>query len=111
MIEQIVRDYLKELVDVPVFIDVPANPGNSYIVLERTGGGMEEHIRNAMMAIQSYSDSKLGAATLHETVLSIMPALAEQDNISACSINSEYNFTDTSTKKYRYQAVFDIIYY
>ena len=111
MIEKIVRDYLKELVSVPVYIDVPANPADSYIVLERTGGGMEEHIRNAMVAIQSYSDSKLGAATLHETVLSVMPAIAEKDEIAACDINSEYNFTDTTTKKYRYQAVFDIIYY
>ena len=27
------------------------------------------------------------------------------------NLNSDYNFTDTETKEYRYQAVFDINYY
>ena len=36
--------------------------------------------------------------------------MAESTNIFKSSLNSDYNFTDTSTKKYRYQAVYDIYY-
>ena len=33
------------------------------------------------------------------------------DEVSKVSLNSDYNFTDAATKRYRYQAVFDIIHY
>ena len=32
------------------------------------------------------------------------------ENIFACRLNSDYDFTDTSTKQHRYKAVFDITY-
>lgn len=111
MIESIVRDYLLTALSVPVFIDVPSDPPGSYVVIERTGGGMEEHIRNAMVAIQSYGETRLQAATLHEQILAEMQDLIELNNVSACTLNAEYDFTDTSTKRYRYQCVFDIVYY
>ena len=31
--------------------------------------------------------------------------------IGAVHLNSDYNFTDTAAKRYRYQAVFDVTYY
>ena len=37
--------------------------------------------------------------------------LVELDSISGVHLNSDYNFTDTETKRYRYQAVFDINYF
>lgn len=82
-----------------------------YVVIERTGGGKSEHIRSAMIAVQSYGDSKLAAATLHEQVLAELPKIADGKTVSACDLNAEYDYTDTTTKQYRYQAVFDIIYY
>ena len=33
------------------------------------------------------------------------------NSISKIKLNSDYNFTDTETKEYRYQAVFDINHY
>ena len=111
MIEARVRDYLTAALTEPVFIDVPAEPPSSYVTVERTGGGEEEHIRSAMIALQSYGSSKFEAATLHENVMSLMKAFADRDDISASDLNSEYDYTDTVTHRYRYQAVFDIIYY
>ena len=111
MIEAIVRNYLLPSVSVPIYVDVPSEPPESYIVIERTGGGMEEHIRNAQIAVQSYAGSRFNAATLHEQVLQLMEGLIELDSVSACNVNAEYDFTDTTTKRYRYQAVFDIVYY
>ena len=33
------------------------------------------------------------------------------DDVISCKLNSDYNYTDKETKRYRYQAVFDIRYY
>lgn len=111
MIEAIIRNYLLTVLSVSVYIDVPADPPANRVVIERTGGGESEHIRSAMIAVQSYGDSKLAAATLHEQVLTELPKIADGKTVSACDLNAEYDYTDTTTKQYRYQAVFDIIYY
>lgn len=111
MIEKIIRDYLLNVLNVPVYVDVPADPGDSYVVIDRTGGGKAEHIRNATVAVQSYGDRKTTAAALHEQVLALLPAIATGEKVSACDVNAEYDYTDEQTKRYRYQAVFDIVYY
>ena len=51
------------------------------------------------------------AAELNEQVKAAMEDLADLDEVSACRLNSDYNFTDTTTKHYRYQAVFDLVFY
>ena len=111
MIEAIIRDYLLSVLSVPVYIDVPVNPPAKRVVIERTGGGKENQVRNAMVAVQSYGATKAEAAHLHEDVLSKLPGIATGDVVSACDVNAEYDYTDTTTKQYRYQAVFDITYY
>ena len=111
MIEETIRNYLIPLLDVPVYVDAPNDPPESYVTLERTGGGETEHIRSAMIAIQCYGPTQATAARLHEDVMVSMKALSELIGISACGLNAEYNYTDTSTKRYRYQSVYDIIYY
>ena len=34
----------------------------------------------------------------------------KETNVFRCELNGDYNFTDTETKRYRYQAVFDLTY-
>ena len=63
------------------------------------------------MEVQSFSTSLYGAATLNERVKAAMEKIIELDDISKCELNSDYNYTDTNRKKYRYQAVFDIVYF
>lgn len=111
MIEKILRDYLLGLVSVPVYVEVPSRPPGSYIVIERTGGSMENHIRSAMVAVQSIAPSMYAAAQLHEEVLADILGAAALDEISSVRINSEYNFPREDIKAHRYQAVFDITYY
>jgi hypothetical protein len=64
-----------------------------------------------MFAIQSISDSLLGAATLNEAVKLAMDSAASLAEVCSANLNSDYNFTDTSTKQYRYQAIYDITHY
>ena len=51
------------------------------------------------------------AAALNEEVILAMQNLIEVDDVTHVELNSNYNYTDTTTKEYRYQAVFDITHY
>ena len=111
MIEQIVRDYLEEQLGIPVRMEEEAGLPEEYIVVEKTGSGQTNHIKRATLAVQSYSSSLYQAASLHERVKEAMEKIIEMDDISKCELNSDYNYTDTARKKYRYQAVFDIVHF
>lgn len=104
IIEQRVRDYLAANTGITVVLEYPERPEASFILAARTGGG-GEFVRRATFAIQSYA-----AAELNETVKKVMSRFAAETNISACRLNSDYEFTDTSKKRYRYQAVYEIYY-
>ena len=56
-------------------------------------------------------NSRKDTAVLNEKVKEFMRAAISLDSIAKVECNSDYNFTDASTKEYRYQAVFDIKYY
>ena len=60
--------------------------------------------------MQSYGPSLFEAAELNERVKAAMDDLIQLPDIISSDLDSDYNFTDTSTKRYRYQAVYDIIY-
>ena len=108
MIEIIIKNYLAEKLSMPVVLEVPADPPKSFILLEKTGSNREERIDRA---IQSYAPSMYEAARLNERVKAAMDSAAELDAVSASRLNSDYNFTDTTTKRYRYQAVYDLVYF
>lgn len=111
MIEKIVLDYLNGALDVPVFMEVPAAPPLRFVVLEKTGSSSENHIHRATIAVQSYGESLYEAARLNASVKAAMADLVVHDSICRAALNSDYNFTDTAQKRYRYQAVFDITHY
>ena len=112
MIEEILHNYLGDSLSVPVYLEVPKDYPSRYYVIERTGGAQVNHIKSATVAIKSYGESMYDAALMNEELKEVMletiPAYGE---IASVRLNSDYNFTDTTTKQYRYQAVFDIKYY
>lgn len=111
MIEKIILDYLSAVMTVPVKMEAPENPPAEFCVIEKTGSDVSNHIKRATVAVQSYAASLYQAAELNEEVKAAMENLSALPEISKVSLNSDYNFTDTQTKKYRYQAVFDIYHF
>lgn len=109
MIELIVLDYLKNALDVPVVMEEPAD-AEEFVLISKTGSGEENFIKNATFAVQSWAKSLYDAAVLNEKVIEAMAEIIELNEISKSSLNSDYEFTDTTTKHYRYQAVFDLVY-
>lgn len=112
MIEKTILDFLSEkLSPVIVYTERPVDPEETYVILEKTGSGKDNHICSAMIALQSYAGSLLAAAELNEKVKTAMDDLISLDEICKVKLNTDYNYTDTETKQYRYQAVYDIYHY
>lgn len=111
MIEKIVLDYLNSTLRVKAYMEEDDDMPQEYVLVEKTGRGNENHIFDAMIVVQSFSDTMYHAAVLNEEVKSAMGNIIALDAITRCDLNTDYNYTDTSRKKYRYQSVFDITHY
>ena len=110
MIEKIILDYLNNMLSVPAYMENPANPPEKYVLLEKTGSSSENYIKSATFALQSYAGSLFDAAALNEDVKSAMDNIIVLNDVMSSELNSDYNFTNTTKKKYRYQAVYDLFY-
>lgn len=111
MIEKILYNYLKDILEVPVYPEEPEKPPKRYVRFEKTGAASEDHIRRSVIAVQSYGSSLLDTAEISHTVVTVMEQFAELPEICGCWLNTESNFTDTATNRHRYQAVFEITHY
>lgn len=111
MIETTLVKYLNDSLNVEAFAEYPVSAPERFVLLEKTGSSLKHTIANATIAIQSYADSLIDAMKLNEEVKTAMENLRDLDSIIRCELNTDYNFTDTQTRKYRYQAVYDITYY
>lgn len=111
MIELVIKQFLDNHLSVPSFLERPKKLPESYVLFEKTGSSKSNHLQAAIFAFQSYAPSMYEAAVLNEEVKKTVEEMIELDEISKIKLNSDYNFTDTTTKEYRYQAVFDINHY
>lgn len=111
MIEEIVLNYLSSSLPVPVYLEVPENQPETFVVAEKTGSSRGNRVNHAVFAVQSYAPTLYQAATLNEQVKGVMDALTSLPQLGSSKLNSDYNFTDTTTKTYRYQAVYDLTHY
>lgn len=111
LIEKVVLDYLDEELDVPAYMEKPADPPESYVIVIKTGSGVTDFIYRATMVIQSVAPTLYEAALLNEAVKRAMDSIITLDEITHSSLNSDYEFTNTATKERRYQAVYDLVHY
>lgn len=111
MIEVTILNYLKTKLSVPVRLEKPEPQPPEYLLFEKIGSSRVNMLSSSTFAFQSYSGSMYGASSLNEKVKQAVDSLIELDDIASVNLNSDYNFTDTTTKKYRYQAVYDIKHY
>lgn len=111
MIEEIILNHLTGA-GFAAYMEIPEGGATPpFVVIQRTGGGVENQIRRATVAIQSYGATLYDAAALNEQTVAAMERLTELPQVGACDLSSDYNYTDTTKREYRYQAVFDVVYY
>lgn len=111
MIEILVKEKLEELLNVPVFLEQPINKPNKYVLVERKGMGEENHLGGSLFIFQSYAETMYESALLNKALISRFKSLISLDEMVNISLNTDYIFTDVTSKKYRYQAVFDVKHY
>lgn len=111
MIEITVRDHLAGKCQVEVHMEVPANPPQRFVVLRKGDSSRENYLDKAIFVADSYAESLLEAAKLNEQVKTIMDDLIELNEICCVRRSGDYPNPDTASKRYRYQAVFDITHY
>lgn len=114
MIETVILDYLNSVQDLgaPVYMEVPKDPPAQFYLIDKTGSSLTNHIYRSTFAIQSYAPSLYEAAEANEVIKDLMlDGLLDEAEIVSVSLNSDYDYSDTQTMRYRYQAVFDIVHY
>ena len=115
MIENTIKDFLESKLTVPVLMEMPKSPASQLVIIEKAGGGQTNHIDSSIITIQSYGPSMEKAAELNDEVkhwmLDGMEGLITEGTITSVNLNGDYNYTDTTSKKYRYQAVYEIVHY
>ena len=110
IIEKLICDYLSNKLNITALPEKPNRPYDNKVFVERAGG-TGSFLKETTIAIQSYGETKYNAATLNDLVIATMLDIVELGEVTEISLNSNYDFTDTDTKEYRYQAVFDIVHY
>jgi len=110
MIEKIIYDYLNDQ-GFSAYMQKPENPPSEYVLIEKTGSSRTNYINTATIALQSYAGSLYSASLLNESVKAAMDNIIVLDDICDSQLDSDYNFTDTTTKQHRYQAVYDVTHY
>ena len=111
MIEIVIKQFLDGHLSVPAFLERPKKLPERYVLFEKTGSGENNYLPSSTFAFQSYGPSMYEAAVLNDEVKEVVKSMIVLDEMSTIKLNSDYNFTDTTTKEYRYQAVFDINHY
>ena len=109
MIEILVKNYLEKKLDVKVVLQNIND--DSFVLIQKVGSKKKNHLKSVNFAFQSYGKTMYEASLLNENLKEAVESMIELDEIFKVSLNSDYNFTDTQTKRYRYQAIFEIKYY
>ncbi len=112
MIEKTVINYLRErLPGESITAEVPKGMPDRFITVEKTGSQqINIGMFQSTIAVQSWETSRLKAAELSEAVCEAMRDLPSVGEVTR-SRGSDYDFTDITTKRYRYQAVFTVTHY
>ncbi len=111
MIELIIHQPLTSVLEEPVYIGYPDNAPARFVLIDKTGSSKTTRLPSATFAFQSYAESLYQAAVLNEKVKAAVESMEALPEVGKVKLNSDYNFTDTTTKQHRYQAVFDIFHY
>lgn len=103
-------DYLNDHLDVFVGMEAPEQT-TGYVLIDQTGSTNKNHITTTTVTVQSYGASLYEAYTLNRTVQDVVFSFVEEPEVSSVKLETDYNFTNTATKQYRWQAVYQITHY
>ena len=110
MIEVTIYNFLKSKLDCSVCTERPEVKPKKYVLLERIGGSESNFICSATIDIMSYGGSLYESMELDEKVRKFMSEITALDNVSSCVLNASGNWTNPTTREYRYHSTFIVKY-
>ena len=110
MIEKIVLNYLIDK-GFMAYMEMPEDRPEKFIIVEKTSSQRDDLLFSSTFAIQSYAPTLLECAELNDLVVLAMFEMTDCEDVTRSKLNTSNNYTDTATKDYRYQAVFDVTHY
>lgn len=110
MIAKTLLDFLSDDLGVGVYMEQPEQL-TDYVLIDQTGSSQVNHITTTTIALQSYGSTLYNAMVLNERIKDAMERFAELNEVTRVELNTDYNFTNTATKQYRWQAVYLITHY
>lgn len=111
IIESLIRTYLCEKLNMDrIYPETPNDISGNMIIYRVIERGLENYLNSVTVEFFSYADSKLEAAELDESLREAMLAFCELDAISASQLGGGSDDMDSTLKKYRYRAYFNIYY-
>lgn len=109
ILEKFLIDWIARKTGYDVHAEVPEGHPAEFYTVERTGSHTVNRVATVTVAIKSWnSASTYAAAEMNDGLKREMETLVQEPEISACRLSTDYPFTDTETKYYRYQAVYNI---
>ena len=112
MIEKVLFDYLNNAgLSADVYMEQPKVKPEAFFVLEKTGGSRTNHINESNFIVQSNGPSLALAARMNEEIKAAIFDAITLNEISRVELNGDYNYSDPTTKQYRYQGVYVITHY
>jgi len=111
MIEGTILTALNGILTDKAYISVPEVKPDRFYVIQKTGSTFTDKVKTATLVIQSYAPTMYDASDMNELMKTAMFGLVSRSDISSVKLNSDYNYTDTTEKTCRYQAVFVVTYF
>lgn len=111
MIEITVREFLESAIQIPVYMEFPEDAPKSFVVLKKGDSARSNYLDSAMFVADSYGASLYECAVLNEQVKAGFERLAELACVSCVEPAGDYPAFDTTNKRHRYQAVYNITHY
>lgn len=96
---------------IPVSGDVPSPRPERFVTVEKTGSSEKDRITKATLAVQSWAKTRAEADSLNEQVKALLRCAVGRKDIMRCHLETDYNYTDTTTNRARYQAVYNVVYW
>lgn len=90
-------------------VEVPKDRPSKFITLERVGGGTSQFLDQPTVAIQTWADSRLHAATLADELRVALGRITEVQQVLASDQTAYYNWPDPASKQSRYQLSVDLV--
>lgn len=110
LIEPVILKYLKEKLDVPVYMDMPNALPDKFVLFEIIDRGRRNFIDQVTVEFHSYAKQRMDAAVIDEEVRMAMEDIIFLPEVAASHFGGGNDATDTAVDRYRYRCYFNLTY-